>query len=101
MHSVIHSITVDENLLKFSGNNGKKNAANCLQEYLVKSPSVCKSPVMSVVAPVSALSIPSIHLSDDEHQEIPEEIPCTSHGEKFPVEKTAKSLTMQPEPYIK
>ena len=36
------------------------------------------------------MSIPSIHLSDVEHQEIPDEFPSTNHGEKFPAEIMAK-----------
>ena len=39
---------------------------------------------MSIIAPISALSIPSVHLSDDEHQEILEEFSHTNYGEKFP-----------------
>ena len=39
---------------------------------------------MSVIAPISALSIPSIHPSDNEHQEIPDKFPGTNNGEKNP-----------------
>ena len=45
---------------------------------------------MSVIAPISALPIPSVHLSDIEYQEITEEFPGTKYGEKYPVEITAK-----------
>ena len=38
---------------------------------------------MSVDAPISALSVPSVHPSDNEHQEIPDEIAGTNHGEIF------------------
>ena len=38
---------------------------------------------MSVEAPISALSVPSVHPSDNEHQEIPDEIAGTNHGEIF------------------
>ena len=41
---------------------------------------------MSVVAPVSVLSVLSISLSDDKCQEIPEKFPGTNDGEEFPVE---------------
>ena len=37
---------------------------------------------MSVIAPVHALPIPSIHPSDNEHQEFLDEFPCTKYGEK-------------------
>ena len=45
---------------------------------------------MSAIAPISALSILSVHPSEDEHQEIPDEFPSTNHGEKFLVEIMAK-----------
>ena len=45
---------------------------------------------MSVTAPISASSIPSIHPSDDECQEIPDEFLGTNYGEKFPSEIMAK-----------
>ena len=86
---------------------------NYLHEITVKIPTICTSSIMSVIAPVHALfiapvdatsippihalSIPSIHpstvhaspilsihLSDDECQEIPDEFPGTNHGENFP-----------------
>ena len=37
---------------------------------------------MSVIAPIHALPILSVHPSDDKHQEIPDEFPSTSYGEK-------------------
>ena len=38
--------------------------------------------IMSVVTPIHALSEPSVHLSDDEHQEFPDEFPGNNYGEK-------------------
>ena len=54
----------------------------------------------TVIAPISASSIPSINQSDDECQEIQDKFPSSNHGEKFPVEITAKipddiSLTLK------
>ena len=46
---------------KFPRNNGEKHVVNYLHKILVKSPSVCTSYGMSVIAPLHALSIPSIH----------------------------------------
>ena len=57
---------------------------------MAKIPPVGTLSVTFVIAPISALSIPSIHPSDDECQEIPEEIPGTDYAEKYPVEITAK-----------
>ena len=45
---------------------------------------------MSVIAPVHASSVPSVHLSDDEHQEILDEFPGTNYGEKNPSKITLK-----------
>ena len=45
---------------------------------------ICTSCVTSVIAPVSALPIPSIHPTDDECQEFPDEFPSTNYGEKNP-----------------
>ena len=45
---------------------------------------------MSVIAPVCVSSVPSIHLSDDEYQEILDEFPSTNSGEKFLTKITAK-----------
>ena len=39
---------------------------------------------MSVVSPIHALPILSVHPSDNECQEIPDEFPGTNYGEKFP-----------------
>ena len=47
---------------------------------------------MSVIAPIQASSIPSIHVSDDKHQEILDKFPGTNDGEKFPYEITRKIL---------
>ena len=44
----------------------------------------------SVVAPISALSVPSVHPSDDECQEIPDKLPSTNYGDKFLAEIMAK-----------
>ena len=58
-----------------------------LYEIPVKIPTVHPLSVMSVIAPISASSILSVHPSDDEHQEIPEEFPVTptpiKYGENF------------------
>ena len=56
---------------------------------------------MSVIAPISASSIPSIHLSDIKCQEILEEIPGTNYGEKFLAEILAKIPDNITELYIK
>ena len=45
---------------------------------------------MSVIAPVSASSFPSIHLSDVKCQKIPDEFLSNNYGEKYPFEITAK-----------
>ena len=45
---------------------------------------------MSVIAPICASSIPSVHPSDDEQQEILDEFPSTNYGEKFPAKLMAK-----------
>ena len=45
---------------------------------------------MSVVTPIHALSEPSVHLSDDEHQEFPDEFPGNNYGEKTPSEIMVK-----------
>ena len=78
-----------ENLSKFPSNNGEKNAENYLHEIPVKVPTVCTSSVMSVVAPISASSVPSIH-PYDECQEILDEFTCTKYCEKFPSEIIGK-----------
>ena len=44
------------------------------------------SPVTSVIAPIHASSVPSIHLSDDEYQKILSKFPSTNHGENIPDE---------------
>ena len=48
---------------------------------------------MSVVASIHALSILSVHRSDDEHWEILHKFPGTNYGEENPSEITKKSLT--------
>ena len=45
---------------------------------------------MSVIAPFSALSVPSIHLSNDECQEILNKLPSTIYVEKFPAKLMVK-----------
>ena len=45
---------------------------------------------MSVIAPISASSVPSVHPSDAEHQEIPDKFPGTNYGEEFPSEIMVK-----------
>ena len=72
------------------GNNGENNAANYLHKILVNSPSVCILSVTSVIAPVSASSIPCIHPSDDEHQNSLGEFPSINYGEKNPSEIMVK-----------
>ena len=61
-----------EILFKFLSNFGEKHAVNYLHEIPVKLPTVHTSSVTSVIAPICGLPIPSIHLSDDEYQEIPD-----------------------------
>ena len=90
------------NLLKIPCNYGEKNKVNYLHENMVKSPSIhkmyiksviapicassvqsiCTLCIMSVIAPVHELPIPSIHPSDDECQEFPDGFPSTKYGEK-------------------
>ena len=65
---------------------------NYLHEITVKLPPVHTSYIASVIAPIYALPIPSIHLSNDEHHEIPDEFPSTNYGEKNLSEITAKVL---------
>ena len=67
-----------------------EKGVNYLHKILVKIPTVCKLSVMSVIAPICALSIPSIHPPDVECQEIPEGFPSTNHGENFLIEIMAK-----------
>ena len=55
---------------------------NYLHKMLVRIPTVCTSSVTSVIAPVSALSVPSVHLSDDKCQEILDKFHSTNYGEK-------------------
>ena len=62
-------------------NMGRK-CVNYRHEILVKSPSVHTSCIAFVVAPICASSVLSIHLSNDEHQEIPDKFPSTNYGEK-------------------
>ena len=62
--------------------------------------SVHTSYVMSVIAPIHALSIPSIDPYNDKHQEFPAKFPGTSLGEKKPSKITTKipdnvTLTLQ------
>ena len=56
---------------------------NYLHEILVKIPTVHSSSVVSV-------TVPSVHLSDDEHKEIPDKICSTNYGEKISAKITAK-----------
>ena len=63
---------------------------NYQHEFLVKSPSVCTSSVLSVILPICTSSAPSINPSDVKCQEIPEEFPAIDNGEKFQVEIMAK-----------
>ena len=60
---------------------------------------------MSVVAPICALCVLSIHLSDDECQEIPDEFSSTNYGEKLSSEIMVKipddiTLTLQKAKYL-
>ena len=75
-----------ENPLKFPSNNGEKHAVNYLHEIPVKTPSVCSLSVTSVIRPISAPSVLSVHPSDDKDQEILDEFPSTNYGEKYPAE---------------
>ena len=52
-----------EKPLKVPSNNGEKHVVNYLYEITVKSPSIHTLYGMSVIAPVHALSVPSIHTS--------------------------------------
>ena len=45
---------------------------------------------MSVIAPVCAPSVPSVHPSNNEHQKILDKFPSTNYGEKFPSETMVK-----------
>ena len=72
-----------ENPLKFPDNHGEKKAVNELHEILVKSPSVCTLLVMSIIAPVCVSSVPSIHLSVNEHQEILDKSPVLIMGRSY------------------
>ena len=46
---------------------------------------------MSVIAPISASPIPSVHpANQDEHQEFLDRFPGTNYGETFPSEIMAK-----------
>ena len=63
---------------------------NYLHKFLVEIPTVHTLSVASVIAPIRASSIVSVHLSDDEHQEIPAKLPGTNYREKYPVEITVK-----------
>ena len=105
----INSSPSAANLLKFPCNYEEKNMVNYMHENLVKSPSVHTLCITSVVAPIHALSIqpvctlcitviapihaspnPSIHPSDNEHQESPDEFPSTKYGEFNLSESTVK-----------
>ena len=61
-----------------------------LHEILVEIPTICTSLVMSVIAPVQKLSIPSIHPSDNKCHEILDKLPSTNYGEKNSSEIMAK-----------
>ena len=87
--SVTSSLSA-ENLSTIPGNNGENNTVSHLHEILVRSPSIYTSCIMSVIAPIHALSIPSVHPSNDKCQEIPDEFPSTHYGETFPSEITVK-----------
>ena len=69
-----------ENPSKFPGNNGEKNMVSYHHEIPVKIPTVHTLSAMSVIAPTSAMSIPSIHMSDDKHQVILEQFPILIMG---------------------
>ena len=69
----------------------EKNAVNYLHEIPVEIVTVHSSSIASVIAPVSGLSILSVHPSDVECQEIPVEITGTNYREKNLVEIMAKS----------
>ena len=72
-----------DNQSKFPSNHGEKNAVNYLHEILVEILTASTLSVPSVVAPICALSVLSIHLSDDEHQEIPDEFHGTNYERKI------------------
>ena len=63
---------------------------NHLHKIVVKSPSISTLSVMSVLAPICASSIPSVHPSDNKLQEIMDKFPGTNYGEKSPSETMAK-----------
>ena len=70
---------------------------NYLHKILVKSPSIHTSSVTSVIAPIYAMSVLSVHPSDDKCQEIMDKFPSTNYGENFPVEIMAKIMAKIPE----
>ena len=108
--SIHHHISVCSKPLKIPGNNGEKHAVNYLHEIMVKSPSVhtlygtsvvapiCASSIQhihtpcvtSVIAPVCGLPFLSICLTNNEHQEFPDEFHSTNYGEKLLSKITAK-----------
>ena len=62
---------------------------NYVHKILVKILTVHASSITPVIEPISALSILSIHLSNDKHQEVPDELCGTNYGDKFPVKLMA------------
>ena len=67
---------------------------NYMHKIPVKLPTAHTSLVTSVIALISSSSIPSVHRSDDEDQEILAEFPATKYGEKFLIEIMADILMM-------
>ena len=92
----MNSIVSAKNPSKFLGNHEEKNTVNYLHKILVKSPSIYTSCIMSVIAPIHALSVLSIHPSDDKHQEIWDDFPDANYGEKNPSEIMQESLMTLP-----
>ena len=80
IHQTVHPSA--ENVSEIPSNHGDKNVVYCLDEISAKSQSVDISCITSVIAPICASSILSVHLSDDKSQEIPDEFPGTNYGRK-------------------
>ena len=77
-----------------------------LHEILVKLPTVHSLCIMSVITQFHASPVLSIHPSDDEHQEILDELPGTNYGEENPSKITVKfpydvTLTLHQAKFLK
>ena len=70
--------------------------ANYLHKILVEIPTVYTLSAMSAITPVHALSVSSIHLSDNKHQEIQDQFPSMNFGRKTHPKLQQKSLMTLP-----